>query len=90
MLSPKDFDGASKRRSSSSGIRKSTGDVCFALARDEPGAVTFTPVVGRVEVGEDGGLKLKQKTLSPVIGERVFSVGTWLSRPSQRWWVPGC
>jgi hypothetical protein len=45
---------------------KSTGDVCFALARDELGAVTFTPVVGLVEVGGDRGLRRKQeKTLSP-------------------------
>jgi hypothetical protein len=45
--------------------------VCFALARDELGAVIFTPVVGLVEVGEDRGLRGKQKTLSPGVGERV-------------------
>jgi len=32
---------------------KSTGDVFFAWSRDEPRAVTFTPVAGRVQVSGD-------------------------------------
>jgi hypothetical protein len=32
---------------------KSTGDVLFASTRDEPGAVTFTLVAGRVQVGAE-------------------------------------
>jgi len=31
---------------------RSTGDVFFAVSRDEPGAVTFT-VAGRVQLGGD-------------------------------------
>ena len=34
-------------------IRENRSDVFFALSRDEPRAVTFMPVAGRVQVGGD-------------------------------------
>jgi hypothetical protein len=64
---------------------KRTGDVFFALSRDEPRAVTLMPVAGRVQVSGTLHLRREQKTLSPVIGERVVAVGTSVSRPCQRW-----
>src|ERR1019366_7814868 len=47
---------------------KSTGDLFFALSRDDPGAVTFTTVAGRLQVG--GDFAFEAGTKNPLPGDR--------------------
>ena len=50
--------------------RKSAAGVFVALSRDESGAVTFTPLAGRTQVGR--ALRELKKRPPPVLGERAF------------------